>query len=178
MPCEESEGNIIPMSLCDPLAILNSGVLWLLTTFNPPITFTRGSRTLPDITDRQYGNGEFGRIRRVFICTGFYPRSLINFEVMAQIAPLRHCDDCIQDGERESYYIHPKFPLFQGLIPGIIGLCLVRWGWFNLRLERRSLQRDCGFCRLGPRGWTGHECGAQRAARGRWRRRAIAGDIE
>lgn len=66
----------------------------------------------------------------------FDPRALLNLEVMFQVLPLKESNDGISDGEWNSDQFHDRFPPVQGLIPGLLGLIGIAWGWWNLRYER------------------------------------------
>jgi len=67
----------------------------------------------------------------------FNPGALFNLEVISQIFPLKVGYNGITDGEGESGYLKNRLPPIKGLIPGIIGLLGIAWGWWNLRMERR-----------------------------------------
>ena len=65
------------------------------------------------------------------------PRTLINYEVGFHILPLKVSYKSISDGEWNSDYLQKRFPIVRGLIPGILGLFGISWGWWNLKLGRR-----------------------------------------
>jgi len=66
-----------------------------------------------------------------------YPRPLVNFKVMSQIVPLSVGDYGIPNSKRDSDHLKQMTPPLKGLIPGIIGLCCIWWGWWNLQREQR-----------------------------------------
>jgi len=56
---------------------------------------------------------------------------------MPKVLPLEVSDDSVADGEWYSNHFEESFPPLHGLIPGLLGLGGIFWGWWNLRFERR-----------------------------------------
>lgn len=66
----------------------------------------------------------------------FEPSALISLKVVSQISPLEKCDDGVSYNERYGDNFQADFPSLKGLIPGLLGLIGIAWGWLNLRHER------------------------------------------
>ena len=67
----------------------------------------------------------------------FNPSTLVNHKVMAQIAPLKVGHDSIPYGKWDGDNLQNRFPPINGLIPGILGLVSISWGWWNFRRGQR-----------------------------------------
>ena len=73
---------------------------------------------------------------RPTICN-LYPRALLFIEVVLKITPFETGDNRVGDSEWNSDHFEKRLPALKGLIPGLIGLFAICWGWWNLRWERR-----------------------------------------
>ena len=56
--------------------------------------------------------------------------------VAVGIVPLIVGYPCIPDAANYSDDLQSKLPPMKGLIPGLIGLMLLSWGWINMRIEK------------------------------------------
>lgn len=65
-----------------------------------------------------------------------YPSTLLGREVPLQISPLKISDESVTDGEWYSDQFQKRLPPLHGLIPGLLGLIGIVWGWIDIRRER------------------------------------------
>lgn len=92
-----------------------------------------GSLQLPEL---QFSYQQGGIGCGLGVC-GQNIRALIVSEVLFQIPPLAIRHDGIADAERNANDFQKSLPPIQGLVPGLIGLIGIAWGWSNVRIERR-----------------------------------------
>lgn len=64
------------------------------------------------------------------------PRTFVNLEVAAQVLPLKIRDDRVGDSSNNGYNLKSRFPPLKGLVPLLLGIGCLYFGWIPLREHR------------------------------------------
>lgn len=66
-----------------------------------------------------------------------YPGPLVSFKVMTNVTPLKVSNHGVPYGAWDGDNFQESLPPAHGLIPGLLGLLAIAWGWINMRGNRR-----------------------------------------
>lgn len=65
------------------------------------------------------------------------PCPFVGYKVLSQVLPLKVSNYRVSNGEWDRQNLNEGLHPLKGLIPGLLGLFGIAWGWLNLRFERR-----------------------------------------
>lgn len=95
-------------------------------------------RGLPKVLEVQFNMNAWRRgVHCDLRCVNSHPGTFIKDEVTFKIFPLEIRNKRTPDGSENPKNLQAAFPLLKGLIPWLIGVAGMHWGWINLTVSRR-----------------------------------------